>query len=362
MRGTTVRGVNIKYADEIGYAFMPCLLSASYSALASVDVTLLFSNGGSRYSFSAEAYNGSVVTDYREYIQAFFDSVKFGQFDYTAAYNKSQLGETVVVALQGKNASGGTLCNFTFSTFYVWGAMRAGETWNVWKSVRYFRKFPFTLGLYADAATKILFGRNDTPSTYIELPGKGMYEIPGTNLPTAGEWSTVYDFDGEIKSVTFTDAFDLTFRLQGGTQTRLLRIEYDDSESGVYLRWVDRHGFYRYWLFAAGNEVRAVSSGTSFIRNNLGEYDDAIYGYYGANGRRQSYEREDTVSLCAPLVDRDTYDMLQDIASSPVVDMYLGGDKWQSVTIKTGSYTKTTAILQDFTCSMVINNTNIQKL
>ena len=103
----------------------------------------------------------------------------------------------------------------------------------------------------------------------------------------------------------------------------MLRIDRDDAEGGIYLRWIDRHGFIRYWLFAAGEETREIASDLSFIRNNL---DDYLYGYYGDNGRRQGYDRTDSIKLCAPLVDRDTFDMLQDLASSPVVDMYLGGD------------------------------------
>ena len=68
------------------------------------------------------------------------------------------------------------------------------------------------------------------------------------------------------------------------------------------------------------------------------------------------------------MVDSDTFDMLQDLASSPVVDMYLGGDwmneedQWTSVTIKAGSYTKSRACLQDFVCEMIINNINVQRL
>jgi hypothetical protein len=166
----------------------------------------------------------------------------------------------------------------------------------------------------------------------------------------------------------FDNTFDLTFCLSaGGKQSLLLRIDRDDTESGIYLRWIDRHGFIRYWLFASGEETREIASDLSFIRNNLCGYSD-IYGYVGDSGRRQGYERTDSIKLCAPLVDSDTFDMLQDLASSPVVDMYLGGDwmheedQWTSVTIKAGSYTKSRACLQDFVCEMIINNINVQRL
>ena len=78
-------------------------------------------------------------------------------------------------------------------------------------------------------------------------------------------------------------------------------------------------------------------------------------------------KREDVVSLCAPLVDSETWDMLFDIATSPCVDMFAGykdgeGAKWLSVTVVAGSYTKIGAVLQDFICSIQLPDINIQKL
>ena len=195
-----------------------------------------------------------------------------------------------------------------------------------------------------------------------------MIDFNAAILPSGARYWNIYDYDGEIQQGTFDNTFDLTFCLPaGGKQSLLLRIDRDDTESGIYLRWIDRHGFIRYWLFASGEETREIASDLSFIRNNLCGYSD-IYGYVGDSGRRQGYERTDSIKLCAPLVDSDTFDMLQDLASSPVVDMYLGGDwmneedQWTSVTIKAGSYTKSTACLQDFVCEMIINNINVQRL
>ena len=86
------------------------------------------------------------------------------------------------------------------------------------------------------------------------------------------------------------------------------RIDRDDTESGIYLRWIDRHGFIRDWLFAAGggNEGDSQRPEVSYA-NNLADYP---YGHYGDHGRRQGYERMDSIKLCARLVDSDTSDML----------------------------------------------------
>lgn len=359
MRTITVDEITVKYADSIGYAFMPCLLSAQGSSLKGIELTL--NMNGNSYTAHADAYDGSVIVDYREYIQAFFDSVKFGEIDYKQNYHKSELGATVTITASAVKTDGSTVQVLSAETFYVWGSVRTGETWSDYRRLRWFKNYPFSFGVYADSATKALIGFNGAPRVTINLNAKGMYELTSNLLDKNAEYSVIYRYDGEIKQATFSNYFDLTFFLKAGEQSTLLRIDFDNATDGIYLRWVDRHGFYRYWLFTQGDEERAVSSESSFIRNNLGAYDDT-YGYYGANGRRQSYEREDTVALCAPLVDSDTFDMLQDLASSPVVDMYMGNGRWQSVTIKTGSYSKTTAVLQDFVCSMVINDINIQQL
>ena len=361
MRQTTINDITIAYADEIGFAFLPCIIKASGSGVASIEATI--SRESKTHTYSVEAFSDYCVMDYREYVQALFDGMAFGKIDYTNSSQQSNLGATFSISVDVKDSDGKSLATTSYTTFYVWGAMKAGETWNGYKQLTWFTHFPFSMGVYTAGATNLLVGYNGAPQKGIAVESSGLYELTSAALPTGAKYSILYSYDGEIKQATFDGTFDLTFSAaSGGTQVEIMRIDYDDTEKGIYLRWIDRHGFYRYWLFTAGDESRAISSDTSFVRNNLGEYDDTIYGYLGANGRRQGYAREDTIPICAPLVDSDTFDFLQDLAGSPVVDMYLGNNKWQSVTIKAGSYTKTTAELQDFVCNLVINNTQIQQL
>lgn len=361
MRQTTKNGITIKYADAVGFAFLPCIIKASGSGVASIETTIIRETKA--HTYSVEAFADNCIMDYREYVQALFDGISFGNLDYSRESQKSNLGANFTIIVNIKNSEGIDLTTFSYTTFYVWGAMRAGETWNGRKKLTWFTHFPFSFGFYLNAASQILVGYEGAPNKLVKPGIAGIVDINASVLPSKARYWNIYDYDGKIEQGTFTNVFDLTFAISsGGKQSLLARIERNDSEKGIYLRWVDRHGFYRYWLFTQGDESRAISSDTSFMRNNLGEYDDTIFGYLGANGRRQGYGREDTIPLCAPLVDSETFDFLQDLASSPVVDMYLGGDKWQSVTIKAGTYTKTTAELQDFVCNLVINNTQIQQL
>ncbi len=360
MRQTTVSGITIKYPDAIGFAFMPCLIKASGTNAASMEATITRSSKS--YTYSVETFSNGCIMDFREYVQALFDGLDFEDIDYTRDASDSHMGDTFTVALVIKNSEDKSVATFTFSTFYVWGAMRAGETWNATKKLTWFKHFPFSIGQYFSKATSVLlYGDNKVMSHYIDITKAGMFEFTHRNFDANAKLYEIKNYGGAITQATFDASFDFTFYLKtSSSYTTLATITVDDTEEGIYLRWVDRHGFYRYWLFTQGDEERAISSNTSYLRNN--DYDDTIYGYYGANGRRQGYEREDTIPLCAPLVDSDTYEMLQDLASSPVVDMYLGNNKWQSVTIKAGTYTKTTDILQDFVCNLVLNNTNIQQL
>ena len=362
MRQTTINGITIKYADAVGFAFLPCIIKASGSGVSSIETTI--SRETKAHTYSVEAFADNCIMDYREYVQALFDGISFGNLDYSRESQKSNLGATFNISVKVKNSDGSNIAIFSYTTFYVWGAMRAGETWNGRKKLTWFTHFPFSFGIYMSEADDLLvYADCRITSKLIELAGKGIYEITSKVLKAGAKSYSIKDYVGKIQQATFDTTFDFTFYLKTSSQyTELAVIKADNTEKGIYLRWVDRHGFYRYWLFTQGDESRAISSDTSFLRNNLGGYDDTIFGYIGANGRRQGYSREDTIPLCAPLVDSETFDFLQDLTSSPVVDMYIGSNKWQSVTIKAGTYTKTTAELQDFVCNLVINNTQIQQL
>ena len=365
MRQTTINGITIKYADAVGFAFLPCIIKASGSNLSWIEVIIRYNN--TERSYNVETLNDSCITDFKTYVQALFDGRIHAAYDWTIDYDSSVLNLQVGIEVNAYDDRDEQLASFDFRTNMVWGAPKYWETWNGYKRLTWFTHYPFTFGIYLSKLNaNILIGYEGVPNKIEKIPINGMVDFYAGILPSGAKYWNIYDYDGEIQQGTFDNTFDLTFRLTtGGKQLLLLRIDRDDAESGIYLRWIDRHGFIRYWLFAAGDETREIASDLSFIRNNL---DDYLYGYYGDNGRRQGYERTDSIKLCAPLVDSDTFDMLQDLASSPVVDMYLGGDwtqeedQWMSVTIKAGSYTKSTACLQDFVCEMIINNINVQRL
>lgn len=371
MRTATQDGVVLQYPDEIGFCFNPCLFILNGAGIARVALSL--TDGATTQAATFDALDGRLYGDFREYVQTLFDDVEFGAIDYSAETTRSPLGKSVDITLQAfaVNALGELVpvTEFEFSVFYVWGALALGEVYNGRRTLTLFRGFPFSFGVYKNSTPgAVLISPDGAPTTIVSLEEQGVYDIVLQN-DTAQDFYTVSDVEGTLVEATFDTTFDLTFSMSGGTYTEKIRINIVDGiDEGVYLRWIDRHGFTCYWLFKRGAEQFQIANGGEYVRNNLLAYDQS-YGYQGGAGRRQAYTRQDTVPLCAPLVDRDTWDFLLDIATSPVVDMFRGykadgvTPNWQSVTVQAGSYTKAMRTpLQDFALNILLPETPTQTL
>ena len=115
-----------------------------------------------------------------------------------------------------------------------------------------------------------------------------------------------------------------------------------------------------------GNETSQVSNDGEFIRNNMQDYSYKN-GYHGGSGRKQRKMEETTLPVCAPLIDSITYDFLYQMATSPVVDMFMGYDdngnaRWMAVNVSVGNFVKQRVSLQDFEANIILPETNVQSL
>lgn len=367
MRTTAKDGVTLIYPDEIGFAFNPCLLIASGERLAKMAVTVSTENGSETVWLSA--MGGKCYADMREYVQAFFDTLAFNEVDYEDE-RQTGMGKRIsyeVIATLVDDAN--TEVSFVFDTFYIWGALKIGgqEHYNAYRTVTWFRGYPFTVGVYAAGGGSIMFSRDGAPNRFVNLPEQGVWNIPLKDTDDAKRYYILSDCTGAFVEVQFDETFDMTFKYSDvGESVEKVRINIvDGCDDGYYLRWVNRHGFYCYYLFKSGPETLKVESDGLFVRNNLLAYDMS-YGYQGYSGRQQQMSREESIPICAPLVDSETWGMLADVTTSPCVDLFAGyrngKPQWVSVTSVSASYTKTKAALQDFICSIVMPETPIQRL
>ena len=165
MRQTTINGITIKYADAVGFAFLPCIIKASGSGVSSIETTI--SRETKAHTYSVEAFADNCIMDYREYVQALFDGISFGNLDYSRESQKSNLGANFNITVKVKNSEESNIAIFSYTTFYVWGAMRAGETWNGFKKITWFTHFPFSFGFYLNTASQILIGYEGAPNKLV---------------------------------------------------------------------------------------------------------------------------------------------------------------------------------------------------
>ena len=363
MREQTKNGVTLRYQDEIGFAFNVCLIEANGVELSRIDVAM--STGEQRDYFSLYSFGGKCYCDVRDYVQAFFDTMGFGNVEYSRE-TKTDMSKDVsfeIVAV----LNDGTEVSFTFNVFYIWGALKVGgqEVYNGFRTLTWFKGYPFTFGMYAAGGGSVLLSKDGVANRFVSLPEKGVWNVPMLPSDDGTGYYLISDSIGNVVEATFDTTFDITFKAGAGRGEDRLRINVVDGCEGLYLRWVNRHGFYCYYLFKVGDEQRKSISDGIVIRNNLLSFD-SDYGYKGGAGRLQQMSREDVVSVCAPLVDGETWDMLFDITTSPIVDLFAGykDDKpmWVSVTIAAGNYTKSRADLQDFVCNVVMPEVDVQKL
>lgn len=374
MRTETLTSSVLTYPDKIGFAFNPCLFMVKSGGKTVSYINVQLSDGTNTAVAYSNAFGGTAYIDVREYVQSYFDDISEELAYGDKAVNNSSLGRefTATVTVGYTDATTET---FTATIFYVWAALAAGgkDVYNGFRTLTYFKGYPFTMGVYADEAGALLFKRDGVATDNVELGSKGVFNVALPSAINPKKYILVCDWDGKFGQTTFDNTFDMTFRYTTGSKyAEKIRIvladtNYDGSNS-VYLRWVNRHGVYCYWLFKRGAQAYKTATDGEFVRNNLLSWDQS-YGYQHGAGHQMGYTRQDTVPLCAPLVDSDTWDFLFDLCTSPLVDMFCGWQdeaktkaNWLSVNVVAGSFTKAIDELQDFILQINLPETPLQSL
>lgn len=348
MATTTINGIRLDYPNDPCMIFNPCLFTLTGTmARAKVYVQ----SGGDQYIATYNTPNGGTL-DLRQFMQSFFGRLQMGKdLDGITDIRTSELGKTVNLTIFALDSDNTTLAQFNVSVFAIWGGLAIGDDYAGLRDIIWFKNYPLTVGIFAPAAgTVIISGRDGEDQETVIIP----------TVPAVVNVAVNTALDNFV--------VERSFMRQGYTvKVNEYNIKTDDHDEGIYLRWVDRHGFWRYWLFKAGDPTRtAASLFGAFHRNDYANYDIGN-GWQGDSGRRQSYTRTDIQPICVPLVSQDVFDMLQDITTSPCVDMFLGYSsqvpKWTAVTIEPGQYTKDVKKPeQDFVCNLVLPEIPTQTL
>lgn len=365
MRTKTIDDTTIEYPDEICFCFNPVVMNIYGHAWAFVEVTVTDTETSVIHKEKRALFGSSCFFDISFYMQSAFDSMEFGKIDYSqSGAQDSKLGRLFSVQVDMYSDVSTIGQSFQFNTFTIWGAMKIGERYNGDRTLTWFKNLPFTIGMYTAGAANVSVTADNSPLPDITLSERKVYNLLLTGINAEKE--VIFNLPGTTTGASvFDHTFDFTFQALTNVASTV-RLLVNNCTEGVYLRWVNRHGYYCYWLFTRGDESKQVANDGEFIRNNMQDYS-YVNGYHGGSGRKQRKTEENTLPVCAPLVDSDTYDFLFQLALSPLVDMYAGkdadgNDRWQAVNVAVDTYSKTRAVLQDFTAEIILPETRVQSL
>lgn len=130
------------------------------------------------------------------------------------------------------------------------------------------------------------------------------------------------------------------------------------------LRWIDRTGAVRYWLFRGGNYKFTTAVSENWSRHYGADPSIPVGGEY-RNALKANFTAGRTMTL-GTKVNSDEFDMLCGLAASPCVSLLVGGTrtspKWMRVVVAAGAYTRSrrfvTPKLTDFEITISLPGLN----
>lgn len=333
MRTTEFNGHTITYPDEICFAFNPQIITVD-RLTKSVVIRV------ESYSDKREPINGKVSIDISEYIRSMLS------FESTSILDAKH-DIHIEIDVDEKT--------YYIYLYAIWGAMNIGELFNPSRTVTMFRKFPSHITFFSHGEINVRYDGENYTSMKVErdyLFHKDLSE----EFKEAKEYGMIKILNTPEAPSTFQYTFGRTFKPLPDDAV-FIKVLFNDCDKGIYLRWIDRHGFLQYWLFQEGDFTGKSSNEGEKL---YVEYRDERYDYYGVS-RYQGKTYQTTIKACATLVDKDTFKMLSTLHSSPIVDMYVDGS-WIPVNIVAGSFIDSGADLQDFEIQITMPETITQMI
>lgn len=313
MRTDSVEGIVVNYPDETVAVFgrNPVEITKFTGTSIVMEVT----DGTNTVKDERSPFGGGCFFDLSYYMQVLFNTDNLGAVDYDSYVSDNGLAKSYDVKLTFQNGTS-SLGSLSFTLLGVWASALPPAV----QTVRRFIGYPFVASLL-------------TPSKGKVKGGSVSYDAPSESVSFAVHPSESADM------VVTTDEQTVNIKVEPGCK-------------GVYLRWIDGYGRYCHWLFRKGEVTTDVSDTGQVKRRNTG----TDFGV-----RRTGKEVGQSVEVCAPLVDGDTFDFLLGVVASPVVDMYSDGG-WVCVNVDGGSLVRERSELQDFIIEVVLPDIIVQRL
>lgn len=352
MRDYVVGNISITVPDRVTFAYNPCIIYVGGVGTGKVTMYVYDEEGRSIAYISTYAINGSVSVD----ISAYLRSVYSGKNKGTEAFETSA-EVSVYVA--------GTTIPFTV----IYGSMHPGETFNPSRNVRLWKAYPQKISVFLpDPSGYRVYTQADSASlveTLVYGWNKPMITQMGYSNASKSAQIVVRPKDNGVSESTFTMEFDGTFsETKEGEGSTIVNITIDStpqSDSDIFVRWLDKWGFWQYWLFKAG----AIELADAVVGEAIAFLTGTTYPYYASRNIGRSLVK--SVKVCAPSVTREEWDFLSTIKGSVNVSAYdIVSQVWIPVSISAESHTWKRGMqeqhLQDYAMRIIYPTVQTQRL
>lgn len=350
MQQVVLKNATVRFQPGICFVFNKNMVFIESDTLEKITFEVEDYLTKKRYSDERRVSDGICYVNLSGYLQQFFKHNDLIQ----------QRNVTIYIS-SGENGSD---LKMQYNLECIWGALNIGDAFNEERTVKWFKKFPQTFSMYVTSveATSIRF---DKEPLYVNKDlGLGLVHIDLKSIfPVAQKYAEIKLEDYPIESV-FDDTYDYTFR-PIGEGTIINRLVIDESECGYFLRWIDRHGFYQYYLFRPGKEQHVTQSLNDDVLKEFyhGDKDFGIdkFGlYYDFTSPQQKTDKL-TISAGAFSENENNLKMLLTIHTSPSVAMWIN-KSWVPVKISPATIVKDKSVLQDFEIEIELPEIITQKL
>ena len=248
-----------------------------------------------------------------------------------------------------------------------WGSLQIGEKYSQFRKMTFFTAFPFSVPVFFEAPGRIYVKKDNAAFVDWKAADAKKSEIDMAYWNSANNKVVVRN--GTQAGSIFDNTFDNTFGVNMTVEVYIdIELTVNKCAEGVYLRWVNKFGDFCYWLFQKNAEQSEVKD----INVNIEEYlttTDFVNSFHAGTNHTKGKDAQRTMALYAPLVDSDTFDFLNSLVESPIVDLYYpppGGGytgNWARVNITPVNVVKSTKDeLQDFACALMLPRTFTQEL
>jgi hypothetical protein len=323
--------------NGVVFGFNPCFLT--FSGVTSVDTILLDFSDCSEYGggevlgrMKVHLLNGYAHVDISTYLRAEFGGrAKGADIFRTSSRVAVQIGD-------------GESLEEELEYTVVYGAMLPGEVFNASRSVRLWSAYPqvvsFFHGSQYNEDVEIYLQKDRNEPQQWQLPQSDFYDAMISNYDNQAEEEPMQE-SGQIiiypssatTLTTFTMQFDGSFTaIEGET---IININVDNRpqcDDHIFLRWLDKWGFWQYWLCKVG-EVQmtdtVVGSALTFLTGTT-------YPYYATRNIGKSLVKQ--VTACATNLTDEEWQMLSTIKGSINVCAFdTASQSWVPVNVAAGA-------------------------